>query len=102
MYGMKRMNRKNDFRASGSSTFDYQGIPIGAVSLALNTAVALKVQSAAFDIIYAGDDPLIIEMSYGFGTKGSDRCPGYWDDELQWHEGPVTPMAWIIEALMKA
>lgn len=101
VYGMKRMNRENDFRASGSSSFHYRDIPLDAVALALETAQKLKLQSIAFDIIYAEQNPLIIEMSYGFGTKGSDKCPGYWDEELCWHEGSVTPMAWVMDSLIK-
>ncbi len=101
VYGMKRMNRDNDFRASGSSSFDYGNIPIDAVKLVLETAQRLKLQSAAFDIIYANKQPLIIELSYGFGTKGSSQCPGYWDKDLKWHEERFNPMDWIIGNVLK-
>lgn len=100
VYGMKRMNRANDFRASGSSLFDYKNIPLDAVKLVLKTAQKLKLQAVAFDVIYADKRPVIIELSYGFGTKGSRNCPGYWDHNLQWHEESFNPMGWIIEDMI--
>ncbi|HLT41980.1 MAG TPA: hypothetical protein VKZ95_04680 [Sphingobacteriaceae bacterium] len=97
-YGMKRMNRKNDFRASGSSNFVYDRISDDVLKVAFETAKKLNLQSVAFDFVKGeNNEPLIVEISYGFGTKGSSRCPGYWTNDLTWHERKFNPYAWMIE-----
>src|SRR5699024_10525477 len=100
--GEKRYSRKNDFRASGSGDFDYKNIELSAVALAFKTASQLKLQSVAFDFIFDEKKrPLIVEMSYGFGTKGISNVPGYWDKDLNWHKGKFYPQEWIIEDLLQ-
>lgn len=101
-YGMKRLVRKNDFRASGSGQFVYDEIDNKTLDIAFSVAEKLKLQSVAFDFVYDADkNPLIIEMSYGFGTKGSNMCKGYWDRELIWHEESFLSMDWMVENLIK-
>lgn len=100
-YGLRRINRPNDFKASGSSNFKYDKIPLNVVEVAFKTSRKLKLQSCAFDFIFDEDNkPLIIEMSYGFGTKGSSNAPGYWDSQLNWHEGKFYPQEWMVEDAM--
>lgn len=100
--GEKRYSRKNDFRASGSGDFDYKNIELSAVKLAFKTVSQLKLQSVAFDFIFDEKKrPLIVEMSYGFGTKGISNVPGYWDKDLNWHKGKFYPQEWIIEDLLQ-
>lgn len=99
-YGMKRLNRKNDFRASGSSSFLYEKLPDSMLEVAFDVAKTLKLQSAAFDFIRDEDNkPLIIEMSYAFGTTGSSKCKGYWTDDLQFHPGSFNPYGWMVQNL---
>ena len=60
------------------------------------------LQSFAFDFVEDEDsNPLIVEISYGFGTSGIDNAPGYWDSSLQWHEGKFNPQGWMVEELVK-
>lgn len=100
-YGMKRMNRRNDFRASGSSSFVYEGIQEDILKIAFQVSQKLKLQSVAFDFIRgANGSPLIVEMSYGFGTKGSSQCPGYWSDDLKWHAERFEPQFWLLDELI--
>lgn len=100
-YGMRRMCRKNDFRASGSSDFAYAMIDEKTLQVAFDIAEKLSLQSVAFDFIYDSDgNPLVVEMSYGYGTKGSSKCHGYWTKDLQWHEGVFNPFSWQIENLL--
>lgn len=99
-YGLRRINRQNDFRASGSSNFKYDNIPIKVVEVAFKTSQKLNLQSCAFDFIFENENPLIVEMSYGFGTKGSGKSPGYWTSDLQWHEGEFNPYGWMIENIL--
>lgn len=98
----RRMVRKNDFRASGSGEFDYKNIDIKVIKTAFKVAKDLKTQSIAFDfVINEQNEPVLIEMSYGFGTKGISQAPGYWDDEFNWHQAEVRPADWIIDDLIK-
>lgn len=101
VYGMKRNVRKGDFRASGSGVFDYDNIDKKILALALEIAKKLKLQAAAFDFIYMNNEPVLIEVSYGFGTLGSSKCPGYWDKELNFHKGEFNPFGWMIESVLK-
>ena len=100
-YGLKRIVRKNDFRASGSKKFVYDQINNETIIKAFDIANKLKLQSVAFDFIYSNKGkPLIVEMSYGYGTEGSGKCKGYWDKDLNWHEGPFDPYGWMVQMLM--
>lgn len=101
-FGEKRFVRKNDFRASGSGIFSYDNIDTEIVKVAFDVAKSLKLQSVAFDFVYGKDKkPLIIEISYGFGTKGAKKCPGYWTDDMKWHEGIGFDFCgWMVETVM--
>src|SRR5690606_27835406 len=99
----RRFVRNNDFRASGSGRFDYNDINIDCVKVAFEVAERLKLQSVAFDFVEnAEGKPLIVEMSYGFGTKGIKQAPGYWDIMLQWHEKQFSPEEWILDSINKS
>lgn len=100
-YGVRRLNRKDDFRASGSSNFRYDEIPDKVVKEAFETSLKLNLKSCAFDFIFdKAGTPLIIEMSYGFGTTGSGKAPGYWTSDLCWHEEAFNPHAWMVKDLI--
>jgi len=99
-FGIKRLVRKNDFRASGSGNIIYkkQAIDERCVQIAFNINDKIKAQSIAFDFVFdANNQPLIIEISYGFMAKGYDPCEGYWDKDLNWHEGSFNPYGWMVE-----
>lgn len=99
----RRMVRENDFRASGSGKFSYDNINLKAVQIAFNVAERLKLQSVAFDFVEDEySNPLIIEMSYGFGTSGIENTPGYWDSSLIWHEGKFKPQEWMVGELINS
>lgn len=78
-YGVKRMVRKGDFRASGGGMFDFGEIDPKIIQIAQDTAKRLNMLSVAFDFVLDGDAPLIVEISYGFGTNGSGKFNMYWD-----------------------
>lgn len=99
-YGMKRITRDGDFRASGSGKFIYDPIPKDIVKIAFDTADKLKLQSVAFDFMYNEGKPVIIEMCYGFGTKGSNHCEGFWDRNFEWHIEAPKPHYWQLEDLL--
>ena len=100
-YGMKRLCRNRDFRASGSGMFVYDEINTETLTIAFKVAKRLNLQSVAFDFIYEEGKPLLVEASYGYGTKGSSKCTGYWTEDLSYHEETFIPQYWMIENLYK-
>lgn len=97
----RRFVREGDFRASGSGQYSYTDINIDAIRIAFNISKKLKLQSVAFDFVLdVNSYPLVVEMSYGFGTEGISKSPGFWTDDLIWHEGRFNPQEWMIENLI--
>lgn len=103
-FGIKRMTRENDFRASGSGFLIYNKNEIDerCVKVAFDVNKKIKAQSIAFDFVFdVNNNPLIVEISYGFSPIGYDACEGYWDIELNWHEGPFNPYGWMVDMMLK-
>lgn len=103
-FAIKRMVRENDFRASGSGFVKHQKeeIDTRCVEIAFKVSNRLKAQSLAYDFVFdQNNNPLIVEISYGFGTEGSSRCEGYWDNNMVWHEGRFNSAHFIIKEMMK-
>ena len=103
-FGIKRMNRENDFRASGSGTILYSKDDIDTVFVkaAFDIHKKIKAQCVAYDFVYdEKKKPLLIEISYGFANSGYDDCPGYWDEQLKWHGGKFNPYGWMIDLVLK-
>lgn len=102
-FAIKRMVRKGDFRASGGGDILYDNILIGEESLKLSFEIASKLdtQCVAFDFVYYNSIPLVVEISYGFSPAGYVDCPGYWDKDLNWHEGKFDPYGWMVEGVLK-
>lgn len=99
--GEKRYVRKDDFRASGSGKFEYVKLREDVLQIAFSTAKRLHLQSVAFDFIFRDNEPLIVEMSYGFGTHGISHCNGYYTKDLQWHDEPEPNFCgWMVENLL--
>lgn len=101
-FAIKRLVRNNDFRASGSGEIRYDRdlFDIDTIRLAFDVAEKLQVQCIAFDFVYHNQQPLIIEISYGFSVAGYHDCPGYWDRDLKWYDGPFNPYGWMVNHLM--
>ena len=101
-FAIKRMVRENDFRASGGGKILYEQALFNEkdIRLAFEIHEKLKSQCTAMDFVYDQGKPKIIEISYGFSPEGYDPCPGYWDKDLNWHEGPFDPYGWMVEQLI--
>ena len=104
-FAIKRMTRKGDFRASGSGVFHYDKneFDINWIKMGFDVNKKIKSQSLALDIVFdAMNNPLIVEMSYGFVYKvyNPKTCQGYWTSDLEWHEGYFNPQEWMIENLI--
>lgn len=92
-FGFRRFNRDNDFRASGSGRIDYtlSGVDPAFIKLGFEVADKLKMQSCAIDGLWRGKEAVTSEVSYIYLSSAIYNCPGYWDRELNWHEGHMWP-----------
>ena len=99
---MKRAVRKGDFRASGSNSFIYDELPKEMVQIAFEVTKKLKAKALAFDMVVEnGTIPKILEISYGFGTDGSSKCKGYWNENIEFVESEILHTEWILEEYLK-
>ncbi len=104
-FSIERLIRKGDFRASGSGMVKYlddKTIDKRCLKMAFEIAKKLNSQCVSFDFIYDKNDPLIVEISYGFTVRVYDPCKGFWDAELNWHEGPFVPQNFMIENILNS
>lgn len=101
-FAIKRMAREDDFRASGSGTilYDKSLFDEEIIRLSLDLSDKLKSQCVAFDFVYKGETPLLVEISYGFTPEGYDPCPGYWDQDMNWQQGSFNPYGWMVESVL--
>lgn len=96
-FAFRRFNRKNDFRASGSSHQDQDQSKIDkrTIKIAFKISEEQKFQSMAYDFLNdRNGNPVIAEISYTFPMKKA--WPGYWDDRLSWHSGHFWPQYFIL------
>jgi len=99
---MKRYVRKNDFRASGSGTFDYSPdeIPREALKLTHQIADSLELKTAAIDFLMYEGRPVIAEISYAFGIDTDAFDLGYWDSTLTFRNEAFNPFGWMVESFI--
>lgn len=93
-FGFIRMNRENDFRASGSGHIkhDPSHIPLDAVKAAHEISATNNFQSMAYDFLLdKTGKPLVNEISYCYLSSAVYECPGWWDRDLKWHPGHTWP-----------
>lgn len=103
-FAVKRFDRENDFRASGSGVKEFrrEALDERCVKLAFEVNKKLGAQSVAYDFVYdAAGKPLIVEICYGFAVEFYDPCPGYWDEGLNWVEGGFVPQEWMLDSFLK-
>jgi len=102
-FAIKRMVRKNDFRASGSGNILYEKehFDDDTIKLAFEVSRKLDSQCSAYDFVYKNGKPLVIEVSYGFDPKGYEACSGYWNNDLEWFPGKFNPYFWMVDDVIK-
>ncbi len=99
-FGIRRFNKENDFRASGSGKIDFDvlNIDLETVKIALNVTEKIGGQCLAFDFVYDLDNnPKIVEVCFGFSMKAYDSCPGYWRKDLSFVESIFNPQKFMME-----
>lgn len=103
-FAIQRINRANDFRASGSGNirYDYKQVPLDLVEISFSLAKAMKSECVAFDFIKDNEGTMkLVEMSFGFTIGVYDPCQGYWMSNLEWVEGSFNPQEWMVENVVK-
>jgi glutathione synthase/RimK-type ligase-like ATP-grasp enzyme len=102
-FAFRRMNRKSDFRSSGSGciSYDMSKIDTEFVKIAFEVSKCMGFQSMAYDFLYdENGQRQFSEISYTFVDKAIYDCPGFWDLELNWHEGHFwPPYCHLVDAL---
>lgn len=104
-FAVKRVVRKNDFRASGSGNLIYTRSEIDerCVKIAFDVNKKIKGQSMGFDFVFdEKNNPKIVEIGYGYLAYAYDMCEGYWTDDMIWHAGNHFDFCgWMVENLLK-
>jgi len=103
-FAFTRDVRPGDFRASGSGLTNYsrERISSQCVAVAMETARRLGGQSHAFDLVTDEQGHVrVLEVSFGYVAPCVHACPGYWDNQLQWHEGHFWPQDLILSDLLE-
>jgi len=103
-FAIKRMTRPNDFRASGGGVikFEKELIDERCIKIAFETSKKMNASVVAYDFVFdTNQNPLIVEINYGFAHQAYWNCPGYWDKNLNWHEGKFNQVEWILEEYIK-
>ncbi len=93
-FAFRRLVRDNDFRASGSGKIDYEPgkIDLRCLKIAFDVSKKMGFQSMAYDfLVNENGEPEFCEISYTYISSAVAKCPGYWDMELNWHEGHCWP-----------
>ena len=102
-FGLRRFNRPNDFRASGSGSLstDPELIDEACVDIAFEMSRRGGFQSMAYDFLHKDSRPVISEISYTFLDRAVRECPGQWDGHLKWTEGQMWPEEAQVELFLK-
>ena len=92
-FGYRRMNRPEDFRASGSGNVSFEPgeVDLRCVEVAFAISKRGQFQSMAYDFLYKEGKPVIGEISYTFVDWLVHACPGHWDHHLNWRKGQMWP-----------
>lgn len=103
-FGIKRLCRENDFRASGSGSILYEKNELDerCVQIAFDLSHRLGFQSMGYDFVFDESyKPLIVEMCFGYIASCYDKCSGYWTEDMMWHEGDNFDFCgWMVENLI--
>jgi glutathione synthase/RimK-type ligase-like ATP-grasp enzyme len=104
-FALKRFVRENDFRASGSGNFAFEKelFDERCIRLSFQINNKLNLQIGVYDFIFdESNNPLIVEISYGYSHLAYDDCPGYWDEDLNWIEGITIKEEWMVDLVLNS
>jgi len=93
-FGFRRFNREDDFCASGSGKIDYdvEKVDKRCIEIAFSVSEEMHFQTMAYDFLFTPDGkPQFSEISYTYLDAAIYNCPGYWNSNLNWHDGHFWP-----------
>ena len=93
-FGFNIKTVEGDFRAYDMQQVDVDpgSIDIECVKIAFRISDTFKFQCMAYDFLYdENKHPQICEMGYTSYALDIYNCSGYWDPDLNWHEGHYWP-----------
>ena len=102
-FGSIRYMRKNDFRASGSGRdgWEKKDVDLRCVEIGYRISKKLEFQSMAYDLLFDNENkPYISEISYTSPDWSVWMSPGYWDNNLEWHDGQLWPQYCVLMDLL--
>jgi hypothetical protein len=102
-FAFRRINRPNDFRASGSGNINYEldKIDMRCVKKALEVSKHFGFQTMTYDFLFTENNEIeFCEISYNYNDRAVYNCAGYWDEELNWHEGHFWPQFTVLKDLL--
>lgn len=102
-FAFRRMNRKGDFRSSGSGRIDYDQSQIDkrCLEIAFKVSAELKFQSMAYDFLKNEKGEVeFCEMSYTYDDVAIYNCPGYWTRDLCFVKDHIWPQEIIVNELL--
>ena len=71
---------------------EMEDIDTKKIRLALDISKEMGFQSMAYDMLEnEKGEPEFCEISYSYIDNYIHNCPGYWDEDLVWHEGHFWP-----------
>lgn len=100
----RRYNREDDFRASGSGFDDFtqEDIDQRCIKIAFEISKRIGFQTMSYDFLFDENNrPLVSEMSYTSPDWTVWSSPGYWDENLTYHEGHCWPQYCILSDLLR-
>jgi hypothetical protein len=103
-FAFRRFNRQNDFRSSGSGKINHETDKIDPdlIKLALRVSNSMGFQSMAYDFLWdENHQPVFCEISYTYQDLAVFKCPGYWDKNMNWHEGHNWPQFFHLQDLLQ-
>lgn len=102
-FGFRRLNRPEDFRASGSGRIEYNPAVIEprCIEIAFHISERGGFQSMAYDFLFRQGQPVICEISYAYADWAVQKCHGHWKPDLTWVEGNMWPEEAQVEDFIK-
>jgi hypothetical protein len=68
----------------------------------IKNVLIMSMNIVAYDFVFnPNKNPLNIEINYGFAKEVYNACSGYWDKDLNWHEGKFNQVEWILEEITR-
>lgn len=103
-FALRRKNRPNDFRASGAGKIDFTPEKINPemVKMSLQMNKEMGFNAMTFDFMLDDEGkPILNEIGCQYADWAPYLFPGFWDEEMNWHEGHFWPQYTQLKYLLK-